>query len=269
MYTRMIPELKTLLSELGFNEKETNVYLALLKVGSAPASLLGKQVKIPRSTAKFICEQLHKKNVINSSQRKNTIIYSIDSPEKLYYVLQQQKELIEQKEEELGRKMTDLKSYMNPNTVLPKVQFFEGSDGIAQLHDIMIADAKKGATIKAFTKYFSNKTKTKDIRSESERFKKKRHKKDISLQVIAPFSESAQAIFKENKGDNIYFVAPDTYDFEGGDIFINEDALYTMSIENGIWFGYIVRSPSIAKLHHSLFDTALKTAKDTHKKYSK
>jgi sugar-specific transcriptional regulator TrmB len=118
------------LRELGLNDKEIKIYLSLLPLGSAPASILGKRTKITRSTAQYSCQQLVKKGLISVIEKNNSFIYTPESPDKIIYLLEQQKKEIENKEAQVNRIIGNLKNMMSTSAVLPKVQFFEGKQGI-------------------------------------------------------------------------------------------------------------------------------------------
>lgn len=121
------------LKKLGLNDKEIAIYLALLPLGNAPASVLGSRTGITRSTAQYTCQQLAKKGIVRSIQNNNAFIYSPESPDKILYLLEQQKKELAEKEDQANRIIGDLKAMLNPLAVLPKVRFFEGVDGIKEM----------------------------------------------------------------------------------------------------------------------------------------
>jgi len=111
------------------------VYLSLLPIGSAPASILGKRTKLPRSTARYICQQLVKKNLFFETQKGNTFIYVVESPEKLLFLIKKEEEELQRKKEKVAKTVEELKLMINPNTILPKVRFFEGKEEMISLYE--------------------------------------------------------------------------------------------------------------------------------------
>ena len=95
------------------------MYLSLLPIGSAPASILGKRTKLPRSTARYICQQLVKKNLFFETQKGNTFIYTIESPEKLLFLIKKEEEELQRKKEKVAKTVEELKLMVNPNTIKP------------------------------------------------------------------------------------------------------------------------------------------------------
>jgi sugar-specific transcriptional regulator TrmB len=125
--------IEPILKEIGLKEKEISIYLSLLPLGSAPASILGKYTGITRSTAQYTCHQLEKKGIIKSVYKKNTYYYTPEPIEKLHFLLDNKIKKFEDTKEELDRMGSDLMGLMNPHTTLPKVRFYEGTDGVIEL----------------------------------------------------------------------------------------------------------------------------------------
>jgi sugar-specific transcriptional regulator TrmB len=130
--------IKSTLLSLGLNDKEIEIYLMLLSVGSSPASTLGNRTGISRSTAQYTCQQLVKKGIIGVSQKNNTFIYVAEPPEKLLFLIDVQQQELEQKKDQVHRIVGSLKSMLNPQLVLPKVQFFEGKAGMQELAERLL-----------------------------------------------------------------------------------------------------------------------------------
>jgi hypothetical protein len=133
--------LKTLLGSLGLENQEAEVYLAALRLGTAPASTIAKRVDIPRSTARYTCEQLVAKQLMAESQKGNTKLFTIESPEKLQKLLDLQQGKIKDRQLRLDMAIQDLKRIYNPYTVMPKIRFFEGVNGLIEMFEDVLSDA--------------------------------------------------------------------------------------------------------------------------------
>ena len=132
-----------ILSSLGLdlNPKEIKIYLALLEVGTAAASTLGQRTHIHRSTAQYTCQQLVETGLARVIEKNNTFLYSAEPPERLLSLLDQQKEKIDQKQNQVEQILGDLKGLMNPHANIPKIQFFTGVDGIIELFEDILRTA--------------------------------------------------------------------------------------------------------------------------------
>ncbi len=135
------------LRDLGLNPNEVKIYLSLLPLEKSPASTLGYRTKLERTTARYTCRQLVKKGVIAEMRSGNTFYYRAESPDKLLYLLESEKKELQEKEAQTQRIMGMLKGMANPKTVLPKVQFHEGLEGLKHVYEDTL---KEGKTIYAF-----------------------------------------------------------------------------------------------------------------------
>ena len=126
-------ELHKLLDGLGLENLESQVYLAALPIGTVAASIIGNRLDIPRSSSYYTCEQLVKKGLMTVTLRGNTRLFTPENPSKLYAILAEQEEELENKRDALAKSMRQLQWMHNTHTTLPKVTFFEGIGGIERL----------------------------------------------------------------------------------------------------------------------------------------
>ena len=129
------------LKNLDLNDNEINVYLTLLQIGSSPASAIGKRAGIERSHCVYICKRLLKKRSITFVEKNNAFIFTALPPKELFNILESEKRETEDKEIQLNRIIGLLENMVNENTSLPKIQFFEGVDGMIRIYqDILEAN---------------------------------------------------------------------------------------------------------------------------------
>ena len=74
---------KKIFEELGFDEKETQVYLALLKIGETTATKISQETKIERTLVYYIIEKLINRGLISFKFKNNVKYYSASNPEKI------------------------------------------------------------------------------------------------------------------------------------------------------------------------------------------
>ena len=72
--------IKNSLKELGFNNNEIGVYIALTQLGEAPASKIAKKADLPRTTVISILEKLEERNYLSTHRYHGKIYYWIESP---------------------------------------------------------------------------------------------------------------------------------------------------------------------------------------------
>lgn len=75
--------LEKYLQEIGLNEKESAIYLALLQVDSASVVSLADKTKIKRPTVYVVLEALAKKGLVSEVEIGNKTHFAAESPERL------------------------------------------------------------------------------------------------------------------------------------------------------------------------------------------
>ena len=114
----------SLLSQLGFSEKEIAVYLAILKHGKLSPANVARITKMKRTTAYSIAEELIKKGVISadlSSKTKNLLALP---PEDLMQLMKKEEKELEAKRKLIPDVVQELKEYAQATRyILPKVTF--------------------------------------------------------------------------------------------------------------------------------------------------
>lgn len=112
----------TLLRTLGFEEKESSCYLALLELGEQPASVIAKKLGIPKATALYTLHQLRDRGVVSMRKKEKTEYFYADTKE-----LEKSKtHELEETSSALHKLIPLLKELKNPLTSPPKLSFFEG-----------------------------------------------------------------------------------------------------------------------------------------------
>lgn len=139
--------LHALLSDLGLNKKETEIYLSLLTIGTAPASVLASRTRFMRSTTQYACQQLAKKQIIRKIQHGDAYLYSAEPPESLLALLDRERSTLNEKTRRTERLLGEFKDLMHPEIRLPRVQFCEGKEEMITLYKRIL---KLGEPIDSF-----------------------------------------------------------------------------------------------------------------------
>lgn len=127
------------LNQAGLSEKETSVYLNLLKIGTAKAGILAKKSEFNRTTVYDVLESLSKKGVISSYRKGAQTYFSATDPKQLLIYLDQEKAKtaakIETGKKRLEELMPQFISLQDISPTRPKVQFFEGENGMREAYE--------------------------------------------------------------------------------------------------------------------------------------
>jgi len=128
------------LEQLGFSEKEVQVYLAIIKYDRATASLVSKETDINRTTIYDILEDLMSKGVVSKIKKTGKTHFYALPPNKLVDYLEREKrefsKKIDLQKQKIEKVMPELISLQNLHSVnKPKVQFFEGEKGMREAYE--------------------------------------------------------------------------------------------------------------------------------------
>lgn len=135
--------IKDKLQELGFSEKEVEVYLALLEMGSAIASDIAKKTKLNRSTTYVILESLEKRGLISVTDRRGATLYNSTPPEQLIQYLEGMAKRYTSLAADTKKLLPQLKSSRRESAPTPRVQLFEGSEGVKTVYEDTLASLEE------------------------------------------------------------------------------------------------------------------------------
>jgi HTH-type transcriptional regulator, sugar sensing transcriptional regulator len=116
------------LIDVGLDEKEAKVYVALLELGEANVAEISKKAQIKRSTVYDMLELLKEKGLLSQTRLKKRPIYYAENPKKILDDLEIKKRSMEEA-------MPELTSIMNLLDKKPKMRYFEGIDAVKEIFE--------------------------------------------------------------------------------------------------------------------------------------
>lgn len=129
-------DIKHKLRSLGLSEKEVSVYLALLKMGSGTVMEISYKSGVNRCTIYDILESLNQRGLVSETYKGKKRIFIVQHPESLNNVPRQALETI-------GNIMPDLNALYNKATYKPRIEYYEGYDGIVYANDHLLKSTEK------------------------------------------------------------------------------------------------------------------------------
>ena len=123
------------LREIGLSDKEVAVYLASLKLGSQPVSVIAKNSNLNRTTTYVILRKLLEKGLMSKYAKGGVLYFTPSSPENIKTYVERKKRELDLAEESITNLMPDLEKIMQYSPVSAKIRFFEGIEGIKALYD--------------------------------------------------------------------------------------------------------------------------------------
>lgn len=196
------------LQNLGFSDKESSVYIALLELGKGTVSEISRKAGISRTTGYDILISLGQKGVVSVSGKEPKQEYVAESPTSILNYLEKEKRELEehiQKSKDLINNLSLIHTVKNR----PKIRFYEGKEGLKQVYEDTLTSSepiRAYATVddmhNALHNYFPE-------------YYKRRAKKDIFIRAIVPSTDigkERQSHDEEEKRE-ISFVPKEKYSF--------------------------------------------------------
>lgn len=146
--------IKEILAKIGLDEKDQEIYLALIKLGPSSASSVAKETSLPRQTVYSILERLISHQVIEQSTY-NGVKQFIADPNHLLKVMEKRRAILEDNKKHLEKIIPDLLSEHRRAKSFPVVQYYDGQIGLQRLFENILDKHKKGK-IKSFRGYGIN-----------------------------------------------------------------------------------------------------------------
>lgn len=119
--------LEETLTNFGFSLKQAKIYLAVLECGIASAQDIASKAGLKRTTTYSVLEELARKGVVVKTKEKGKDRFLAISPRELASRFAGYQRNFEES-------LPQLLAIYNQKPVKPKVQFFEGSQGIKQIY---------------------------------------------------------------------------------------------------------------------------------------
>lgn len=253
-----MPQLTKALQALGLGDKEIRVLTVLLESGPTQVASLARTAKLNRTTAYGILKDLAELGLVTSAEQRGVLRYQSIAPELLpSYIERRGKDLLDTKEEVM-KLVPQIKLLRSKAHALPKVQFFEGKEGVTQAYEDKLEN-NVGKKLYEFTGmdagYDELGQKFVDY------YIKRRIELGIYSEYMAPDTPFAR---EEEKNDEKYFrkvkFIPPQYAMETEiSIYDNKVSLTSFSQENPITV--LIEDANIARTMKKIFDYVRETAK--------
>lgn len=116
------------LKRLGYTDKEAQVYLALIELGTASVEKISEKASTKRATTYFVLSNLEKRGLVSQVPQNKKTLYTAESPEKILLTLYKQAELTK-------RVLPNMLALYNTKKEKPQVRLYNGKEGIRQVYE--------------------------------------------------------------------------------------------------------------------------------------
>lgn len=239
----MEEQLLTKLRSLGFSDKESKVYVASLKLGSAPIQKIAKLATVNRATTYVLVEGFMKKGLMSSYTQGKKRLFTPESPEMLSALIRQDKAEVQAKEDTINEILPSLASIYDTTQggARPQVRFYEGKLGLNSVREEMLKSKEK----EIFGIFDLDSIQGIFTPEESANFYKKRLNKKVNVHAI--YSSSKGDILADSKKERVLYRYIDKSKYNSPiDISVFDDNVAITSFKEPI-MSVIVQNESIAK----------------------
>ncbi len=246
--------LEKYLQDIGLNEKESILYLALLAVDNSSVLDLSKKTGLNRSTTYVILENLAKKGLVSETTVGKKTHYQAEPPERLETYVEQRKILLEEQAKKLKDIIPQIKSVQREGGEKPIVKYFEGREGVLSMNEALYEDTDTEGTADLIY--------SKDLLdevfppNERAKFKKVRLARKIKTRVL--YTSTKGEIADDGTGDRI-LIDSKKYPVSC-DILIYKDKVRFGILGKRI-SGIAIKSQDLAETLRSLFEIAFESYK--------
>jgi len=248
-------ELLKVIESVGLDQKESQLYLAGLQLGSAPASEYASRSGLNRITTYNYLEALSKRGVFTAVKKERGKWYTPIKPEEL--ALEARKNV-----DALERLLPELRSLQGSEHRKPHVRFYEGWEGVKRVYeDTLTAQSE-------LLNYANSAIVRANWENYDEDYVAKRVKSGIYLRGIAPDDEAGREVQKMDKycHREIRLVPGDEFDFNNEiKIYDNKVAIISFGHELEDAFGVIIESKEVAETQRQIFGMAWRYAQSSKK----
>ncbi len=247
-------QLKIQLQTLGFSEKESGVYIALLKLGKGTVTEISRNAGINRTTGYDILSSLTNKGIVSVSGKEPKQEFVAESPTSITVYLKKQAYLLNEnikKSENLVSELDLLHSVKNR----PKIRFYEGIEGLKQVYEDTLTSTE------AIRAYATVDDMHNTLPNYFPEYYKRRAKKDIFIRAIVPSTDvgKERQIHDKEERREISFVPADKYYFSP------EINIYNNKVMIASWrekLGIIIESEEIADAMKKIYELAWARSKE-------
>ena len=234
-------KIQNVLKNYGLNEKQIQVYMSCLELGSAPVQKISQKSGLVRTSVYEILEVLRKKGFVNLFLKKKVKYYSAEDPEQVF-------RLAQNKLDSLKEILPELNALYGNTRNRPRVRFYQGKEAMKLIMEEILSEAKELECFGAIDDLL------KETGDYHEKFVERRIKNKIPLRVILKDTKTARTrkLLGAQQLRKVKLMVDSSIDSQGL-IFIWNYKIAMFSYVQDL-IGVVVESKVLANTQKSFFD---------------
>ena len=189
--------IKSVLKQLDFEEREVDIYCALLSLGNASIRDVADKSGVNRGTTHELLKGMLKRGIVSYFPKGKRRHFSAESPEKLLILASEKQEALRHASLQLANEVVPSLNRLKPDSDSPKVSYYEGDDGIESvLKDILNTSEKSS---KRSYNVYSSRAIREHLYRPFPNYTMQRIKRNIRVKAIAIGPGGEEAPLSERK----------------------------------------------------------------------
>lgn len=174
---------KKILQNLGFSEKESAVYLALLSLGPAPIRKIAEAAQVNRGTTHDTLRRFKEDGLVSYYHQAKRQYFVAEDPSALKRLARKKQTELNNLEERLESAIPQLRSVWSEIEERPVVKYYEGTVGVKTILEDVLNSV--GSSIKKEYAVYSSSDIRPYLHVAYPKFSNERIKRGIAVRVIA------------------------------------------------------------------------------------
>ncbi len=240
------------LQEVGLQEKEAKVYIAMLELGRATAQDIARKAEVNRATTYFVIDNLMKKGLASAIDEGTKQYFLPEDPSRIVDIFERKQREFEDQRVRVAALVEELSAVSVVKMKKPFVKYYVGKEGILRMTHTSFKRAKGEKIYSVFSKIELDKYISKEDLSKERGFRVRN-----KMQAVALMNAVDKPVVEE--GDTILVIPANEYDFPGDITFYKDNVVQLISYDD--MTGVVIENKNIARTLRSLFSMALEYAK--------
>ena len=238
--------IEKLLLDLGLDDRETKIYLALLNGGPMLPQHIARATGLKRSNLYNIFPEMMKRGLLHEIKQGKRNLLSANSPDKLF-------DDYEQKYKEIRQNISELAALYRVQGFKPRIEVYEGLEGIQKVYMDTIDQKKEVLSVDRIANYHPSAYEWVIKHYISERVKR-----NVWIRAIVTANEAAKIGMPDTEEEcrKTRFVPEAKFPFKIDTMIYGDKICFTMCEKGKPLVGIIIQSKEIAQTQRALFDLA-------------
>lgn len=240
-------EIPYILRQIGLNDKEIRVYLALLSGGACSAKRLTKDTELTKYAVNEAVKRLRELSLISAYQKHKKQQFVAENPEKLMELAVKREQNMSEIKRRVNEMLPELKTIYAHGGNRTSVKYYEGMKGLEIILKDVLTTMSEYSGEKNYRVFSSSKFRQ-FIYDNFPNFTKDRINREIHVRILVMGEERPNRPLMEQKTIPVQEGAPN-YSI----IYANKVAFISLD-ENELVTGFIIEDSCIAQTQQIIFE---------------